>query len=73
MVISRCLGKGSKLYRFHFKGFLRGHRIVEIQLYGLDSFFVGEDYLMSVKAIKVKDGVLYGKVITSTPLWSITA
>jgi len=69
-IVSRCIKENNHHhYLFNFKGFYRGNKIKEIITSG-SSFVINEDYLVLLTEIRVRDKVLYGKVIKSKKLFT---
>lgn len=51
-------------YEFHFKGFLKGEKVERVKLkLNSDEFEIKEDYLIAMKAEKIKKGTLTGSLL----------
>lgn len=66
-VISECEVIKRKTCDFHFIGYYSGQRIKKIRVLGGD-FIKGEEYLMALSIIEIRDGVLIGQHIKSKKL-----
>jgi hypothetical protein len=72
IIVSKCL-RVTKFkpevswYEFHFKGVYSGELVRKIHLLGMHDFKIkkGEEYLMYVQMISIKDGVIKGSILKS--------
>lgn len=63
-----CVKVKKRYSIFHFKGVYNGHKINSIIL-DCNEFEVDEEYLLYVDVVSIKNGTLYGKIITKKLLF----
>ena len=74
IALSRCLGYSTQEERsfdFHFKGIFYGRKIEKIRIEKEEYFFEEKvDYVLDLKLLGFKEGILLAKVRRSRKLWS---
>lgn len=68
-VVSRCLGESAGIFHFHFIGYFNGVRIKEIFVEG-GGFSYGEDYILVLDSLYIKQSSLYGSLIKSKKVFT---
>ena len=63
-LISTCILKKRSNSIFHFKGFYKGEKIKEIHIQG-SNFELNTEYLIKLKVVSVRNGVVYGESLKS--------
>lgn len=63
-IISKYLGPRGSGHNFHFKGYYHGAKISTVQVGGGD-FIVGEQYILALQEISVRERVLNASLIKS--------
>jgi hypothetical protein len=63
-IISKYLGPRGPGHNFHFKGYYHGKKVNTVQVGGGD-FIIGEQYILALQEISVKERVLNASLIKS--------
>ena len=64
IAISRCLGSDFEIenhFNFHFRGFFMSEEIKMMSLLDTELCLVGEDYVLQIKVLNCKSGILSGR------------
>lgn len=67
-VVSKFLEVAQNMNKFHFRGYFNGQRVNEILVTGGD-FEHGEDYVLALNQVKLKEASLYGVLVKSKRLF----
>lgn len=64
-VISRCMKVSGEKSIFHFIGYYNGVKIKRIETSSGIKFKTGEEYLLLIDNIEIKDEILFGSIVKS--------
>lgn len=68
IVVTRCVSVKNEaeysVYKFHFKGFFKGHKIKEVKIEGSHELFKKkEEYLLALEVIEIREETLVGSLL----------